>query len=370
MLRALDAGGNASSVHAEGRKARALIDSAREKIASALGVLPQMVVFTSGGTEANNLAVGGVLAERLIVSRTEHPSVIETAKARGLPIDWLPVDASGRVSLAELSTILERTAQRTLISVMLVNNETGVIQPVREIVALAGLHNTLVHTDAVQALGKMPVNFGVLGCDLMSISAHKFGGPVGAGALIVRDGLSLSAQMRGGGQELRRRAGTENAAVIAGFGAVVEEEILDLSPLRCRLEAELEASSPDVVIFGRGTERIGNTSCFALPGLSAETMLISFDLDGVAISSGSACSSGKVARSHVLEAMGAVPELAKAALRVSFGWNSTGEDIERFMGAWRRIVERSSPRRALAGLKPGVSGGAIEITMPAASITS
>lgn len=346
MLSALDHTGNASSIHAEGRKARGLIDSARERISSALGVLPQMIVFTSGGTEANNLAIKGAPVERLIISRIEHPSVIEAAKALKLPVDWLPVDDLGQIRLDELRTLLQRSTSPALISVMLVNNETGVIQPVREIVELARTHNALVHTDAVQALGKMPVNFGLLGCDLMTISAHKLGGPVGAGALIIRDGLAFGVQIHGGGQELRRRAGTENAAAIAGFAAAAGESLMDLSILRSRLEAELEACSPGIQIFGKAAERVGNTSCFAVPGLSADTALISLDLDGVAVSSGSACSSGKVARSHVLDAMGVPPEIARAAIRVSLGWSSTDQDIETFIGAWRRIVDRKNKKAA------------------------
>ena len=346
MLAALDQVGNASSVHAEGRKARALIDAAREKLASALGVLPQMIVFTCGGTEANNLAVKGVPVERLIISAIEHPSVIEAAKARALPVNWLPVDNSGLVQLDQLDAMLKRCTLPALVSVMLVNNETGVIQPVREIVELARAHNALVHADAVQALGKMPVNFGLLGCDLMTISAHKLGGPAGAGALIVRDRLALAVHIHGGGQELKRRAGTENAAAITGFAAAVGEGPIDLSVLRARLEAGLAAFSPDIRIFGKTAERIGNTSCFALPGLSADTALIGLDLDGVAVSSGSACSSGKVARSHVLDAMGVPPEVAKAAIRVSFGWNSTIQDVETFTGAWRRIVDRKTKKAA------------------------
>src|SRR5688572_7065555 len=322
MLSAL-AAGNASSIHAEGRRARALIDGARENIALALGVLPQMIVFTASGTEANNFAVKGAPVERLILSSIEHPSVIEAAKATKLPIEWIAVDASGRVSLEALETILRRSRLPSLLSVMVVNNETGVIQPVRQIVELARSHNVLVHTDAVQALGRMPVNFALLGCDLMTISAHKIGGPMGAAALIVREGIELTNLIHGGGQELRRRAGTENVAALAGFAAAVAEEMTDMAALRSRLESELQDLTPDIQIFGRDAKRIGNTTCFALAGLSPDAALISIDLDGIAVSSGSACSSGKVGRSHVLDAMGVPAELAKGALRISFGWNST-----------------------------------------------
>jgi cysteine desulfurase len=346
MAAALDRPGNASSIHAEGRKARALIDSAREAIARSLGVLPAMIVFTSGGTEANNLALHGAPVERLVVSAVEHPSVIEAAKARGLPVEIIPVDASGLVKLDELRMLLMRSTLPTLVSVMLVNNETGVVQPVRDIVQIARSANALVHTDAVQAFGKMPVNFAVLGCDLMTISAHKLGGPMGVGALVIRDGLSLAVQMNGGGQELRRRAGTENMPAIAGFAAALDEVSMDLAPLRDRLEAELGALSSDMVIFGKHVERIGNTSCFALRGLAAEMALIGLDLEGIAVSSGSACSSGKVARSHVLAAMAVPAELSGAAIRVSLGWNSTAADIANFTAAWRRILDRKNNKAA------------------------
>jgi cysteine desulfurase len=346
MLAALEHTGNASSIHSEGRKARALIDSARESIAQALGVMPEMIIFTSGGTEANNLAVKASPVQRLIITTIEHPSVIEAAKARDIPIDWLPVDGSGLIRLDELEVLLKRSTLPALVSVMLVNNETGVIQPIREVVELSRAHKALVHTDAVQALGKMKVNFGLLGCDAMTVSAHKFGGPVGAGALILRGGMDFGAHIHGGGQELRRRAGTENAAAISGFAAAIDDGVVDLEPLRRKLEAELEASTPGLQIFGRPAPRIGNTSCFALPGLAADTALISLDLDGVAVSSGSACSSGKVARSHVLDAMGVAPEIAKGAIRVSLGWNSTAQDTDTFIDAWRRLVDREKRKAA------------------------
>jgi cysteine desulfurase len=356
MAAALDRPGNASSIHAEGRKARALIDAAREGIARSLGVLPAMVVFTSGGTEANNLAIHGVPVERLAVSAVEHPSVIEAAKARGLPIEIIPVDASGVVKLDELRAILKRSPLPTLVSVMLANNETGVIQPVRAIVEIARSANALVHTDAVQAFGKMPVNFGLLGCDLMTISAHKLGGPMGIGGLVIRDGLSLEVQMNGGGQELRRRAGTENMPAIAGFAAAIDSAPVDHATLRDSLEEALRALSPDVVIFGKDVERIANTSCFAFPGFSADMALISLDLEGVSVSSGSACSSGKVARSHVLASMGVPPELSTGAIRVSLGWNSTAEDIADFTDAWGRILDRNRARLVRAGRDPAISG--------------
>ena len=338
MLAALDAGGNASSVHAEGRAARKLLDDAREQVARAVGVIPPMVVFTSGGSEANNLALKGAPVERLIVSAIEHPAVLEAAKASAKTVEILPVDGNGLIDLAALEAMLK--GPKALVSVMLANNETGVIQPVAEITRMAQGH--LVHTDAVQALGKVPVNFGLLGVDMMTLSAHKLGGPVGVGALVVRDGLALEPLIHGGGQELRRRAGTENIPAIAGFGAVAQMRLQNCRPLRDRLEAALEGA----VIFGRDVERLPNTTCFAYPGMSAETLLMAFDLEGIAVSSGSACSSGKVAKSHVLGAMGAAPEISKAAIRVSLGWDTTENHIDHFIAAWRKIVQRHKARIA------------------------
>ncbi|WP_119391448.1 cysteine desulfurase family protein [Taklimakanibacter lacteus] len=335
MLAALELHGNASSIHGEGRRAHALLDEARETVARALGVLAPMVVFTSGGSEANNLALKGVAVERLIVSAIEHPSVLEAAKATGKPVAILPVDARGIVDLEALDRLLG-AGPKALVSVMLANNETGVIEPIRDVVALAHRHGALVHSDAVQAVGKMPVNFGLLGVDLLTLSAHKLGGPQGAGALIIRDGLALEPLIHGGGQELRRRAGTENIAAIVGFAAAIAEKGLEIKALRDHLESRLE----DAVIFAAEAERLPNTSCFAAPGLSAETALMALDLAGFAVSSGSACSSGKVAKSHVLQAMGVAPDLAGAALRVSLGWTTTADDIEKFISAWAKLKAR------------------------------
>ncbi len=335
MHAALELHGNASSIHGEGRAARASLDASREALARALGVIAPMVVFTSGGSEANNLAVKGAPVARAIISAVEHPSVIEAAKTSGKPVEILPVDGQGVVDLAALERLLQ-AGPKALVAVMLANNETGVVQPLREVAALAQKHGALVHCDAVQAFGKIAVNFGLLGVDTLSVSAHKLGGPVGAGALIIRDGLALEALIQGGGQELRRRAGTENIAAIAGFAAAAHEKRLEIRHLRDELEKRLEG----IVVFGAAAERLPNTSCFALPGLSAETALMALDLAGFAVSSGSACSSGKVAKSHVLAAMGVAPDLAGNAIRVSLGWNTKAEDIEQFIVAWSRLAAR------------------------------
>jgi cysteine desulfurase len=341
MLEAMGPAGNASSVHAEGRAARQRLETARDQVARAVGVIAPMVVFTSGGSEANNMAIKGAPAERLIISAVEHPSVLEAARASGRTVELLPVDGRGVADLAVLERLLA-SGPTALVSLMLANNETGVLQPVADSVRLAQAHGARVHSDAVQALGKIPVNFGILGVDLMTLSAHKLGGPIGAGALVLRDGLPMPSFIHGGGQELRRRAGTENVAAVAGFGAVAGAAMGDVAGLRDRLEASLE----DVVVLGAGAIRLPNTSCIATPGMSAETLLMALDLEGVSVSSGSACSSGKVAKSHVLAAMGVPAEISNAAIRVSLGWDTTDQHIDKFIAAWRKVVLRHKARAA------------------------
>lgn len=340
MVAAMDVTGNPSSVHGEGRAARKVMDDAREALGIALGCLPQMITFTSGGTEANNMALRGAGAEKIVVSTIEHPSVLAAAKASGEPVVAVPVDGQGRIDLAALEKAVH--GANVLVSVMAANNETGVIQPIDDVVGIAKANGALVHVDAVQAFGKRMVNFGLMGCDLMTVAAHKVGGPVGVGALIVREGVVVQPLIVGGGQELRRRAGTENVAAIAGFAAVAKEARLDT----CQLNGALEAALGEARIFSNGAERLPNTTCFAMPGMPAETLLMNFDLAGIAVSAGSACSSGKVGRSHVLDAMGVAPELAASAIRVSLGWNTTSEHIEHFIATWQRILARHRARVA------------------------
>ena len=337
MTAAMDCTGNASSIHGEGRAARQVLDDARQQVARAVGVIAPMVVFASGGSEANNMVLKGAAVERIIVSAIEHPSVLEAARASGKPVETIPVDGNGVIDLGALEAMLK--GPKALVSVMLANNETGVVQPVADVVRMAQGH--LVHSDAVQVLGKLPLNFGLLSVDFLTLSAHKNGGPVGVGAVVVRDGVVVDPLIHGGGQELRRRAGTENLVTIAGFGAVAAMK-QDVRRLRDRLEAELDGA----VIFGRDVERLPNTTCFAYPGMKAETLLMAFDLEGVAVSSGSACSSGKVATSHVLAAMGVAPEISQAAIRVSLGWDTTENDIEHFIASWRKIRDRHKARAA------------------------
>jgi len=353
MIAALEIGGNASSVHGEGRKARACVEAARDEIALALGTITPTVVFTGGGSESCNQALRGVGIDRLLVSAIEHPCVIEAAKMSGKPVDLIPVTAAGVIDLDALDALLARAEGKSLVSVMLANNETGAIQPVREVVALAQKHDALVHCDAVQAFGKIPVNFGLLGVDMLSVSAHKLGGPQGVGALVVRDGLPVRPLIAGGGQELRRRAGTENTAGIAGFAAAAtaaRKNESDLKGLRDQLESALEegAGAGTVTVFSRSADRLPTTVCFALQGLEADTALMAFDLDGIAVSSGSACSSGKVQASHVLKAMGISDQLTKSAVRVSLGWSSAVEDVNRFSESWQKIASRHLARATTA----------------------
>jgi cysteine desulfurase len=340
MIAAMDNCGNASSIHREGRAARKVMDDAREKIAFVVGALPQMITFTSGGTESNAMALRGVGAERILVSAIEHPCVLDAAKTTGKSVEVIPVDAQGRVDLEALRTQIN--GHNNLVSVMHANNETGVIQDIAAISAVTRELGALLHVDAVQSFGKIPVNFGLLGCDMLTIAAHKVGGPKGIGALIIRDGLVVEPLLVGGGQELRRRAGTENILAIAGFGALADVPRVDMCKLRDRMERDLS----DTIIFSGGAQRLSNTTCFAMPEFKAETLLMNFDLAGVAVSSGSACSSGKIARSHVLSAMGVAPEISECAIRVSSGWNTTEADVNRFLSVWTELKEKAQKRRA------------------------
>ncbi|MCF2523480.1 cysteine desulfurase family protein [Bradyrhizobium sp. G127] len=350
MLAAFDVSGNPSSVHSEGRAARKLIEDARAAVAAAVGGDVRNVVFTSGGTEANALALApglrrgnGQAVRRLIVSAIEHPSVLAGGRFPQNAIEIAPVLPSGVVDLATLETVLADQPP-ALVSVMLANNETGAIQPIPEIAALVHEVGGLLHVDAVQALEKMPININELGADILTVSGHKVGGPKGTGALIVADGLyGLQAQVRGGGQEQGRRAGTENVTGIAGFGAAVkaamasrEANAARAKALQARLERGLR-DHPGAVIFSGNVPRLPNTTLVSAPGMKAETAVIGFDLEGIAVSSGSACSSGKVQPSHVLRAMNADPALITGAIRLSMGWDTTEADIDRCLEAWRKL---------------------------------
>lgn len=350
MLSALETAGNPSSVHAEGRAARRLVEQARGQVAAAVGGEPEGVVFTSGGTEANALALtpgwglAGHAADRLIVSAIEHPSVLAGGRFPAQDIATVPVTGDGVVDLDALRSLLAAGGP-ALVSLMLANNETGAVQPVSEAAQIVHDAGGLLHVDAVQALGRMPVEAGKLGADLLTLSAHKIGGPKGIGAVVVTNpALRWPAPLiRGGGQERNRRAGTENVAGIAGFGAAAQAahrnlavETAQMQAQRMALEAGLQAID-GVIIFSKAVPRLPNTTLFTLNGVRAETAVIAFDLEGVAVSSGAACSSGKVQPSHVLAAMGVQPEIAQGAIRVSLGYATKKADINRCIEAWKKL---------------------------------
>jgi len=335
---ALAVGGNPSSVHRQGRAARRIVEDARERVAALVGMPEAGIVFTSGGTEANHLALAGAGRPRVLVSAVEHPSVLHAVPGA----EVVPVDRDGIVDLDRLDAALAADPRPAVVSVMLANNETGVIEPIAEVVAIARRHGALVHCDAVQAAGKLPL--AGLGADLVTLSAHKLGGPMGVGALAIADGIELAPLLRGGGQERGRRAGSENLAGIAGFGAVAEHgDWSAVGALRDRLEAELGDAA---VVVGAAAPRLPNTSAIALPGIAAETQVIALDLAGVMVSAGAACSSGKVGPSHVLQAMGLPPEIAGCTIRVSLGWSTSEADIARFLDAWTAFRKRVEARAA------------------------
>ncbi|MGH6671606.1 MAG: cysteine desulfurase family protein [Xanthobacteraceae bacterium] len=361
---ALSVVGNPSSVHAEGRAARQLVEGARQDVAALVGAQPGNVFFTSGGTEANMLALTPAIQtrderrprDRLLISAIEHSSIRTGGRFPHESIEDIGVTPAGQVDLA----ILERTVRATprpLVSIMLANNETGVVQPVAEAAAIVHAAGGLLHVDAVQGAGRIPCDIGALGADVVTLSAHKVGGPKGVGALVRRreDVHFPDPLIRGGGQERGTRAGTENVAGIAGFGAAAAAvrnqfaaEVRRMRELRNALEIGLREVAPRTVIFGEAAERLPNTTLFTLEGMKAETAVIAFDLEGIAVSSGAACSSGKVQPSHVLAAMGVSPALVRGAVRVSLGWTTDEADIERFFGAWRKLSGALSKGRSIA----------------------
>jgi cysteine desulfurase len=362
---ALSLVGNPSSVHAEGRAARRLVETAREQVAALVGARPGDVFFTSSGTEANMLALTPAIEtavekrprERLLISAIEHISVRIGGRFGAEAVEEVPVAAEGRVDLDALMEALAKSS-RSLVSLMLANNETGVVQPVAEAAALVRAAGGLLHVDAVQAAGRIACDIAALGADLVSLSAHKIGGPKGVGALIraSEDIHFPDPLIRGGGQERGMRAGTENVAGIAAFGAAAgaalrqrEAEAVRMRALRDALEAGLKAAAPRTLIFGAGAERLPNTTLFTLNGMKAETAVIAFDLEGVAVSSGAACSSGKVQPSHVLAAMGVSAPMTRGAVRVSTGWETTSNDVEMFLSAWRKLAT------ALSKEQPGIA---------------
>lgn len=363
-LTALGTYGNPSSVHHEGRVARSLVEDARARVGQLVGAAAERVVFTSGGTEAANLVLTPYLqsgrapsgASRLIVAATEHEAVLRGHRFRNDQVTILPVAGDGRIDLDRLREALRQGAWPALVSVQSANNETGVIQPVRAAADLVHEAGGLFVCDAVQVAGRMPFDLEESGADAAFLSGHKLGGPKGTGAVIFAEGVTVDWPLiRGGGQERGVRSGTENVIGLAGLGAAAEEAAGAfregrLQSLRDGIESQLRALRETIVIFGQAAARLPNTSCFAVPGVTAETLLMALDLEGVSVSSGSACSSGRVGRSHVLDAMGIEPELASGALRVSLGWGSTEADVSRFVevftGVMRRMQKRSLPHAA------------------------
>ena len=352
MAAAWDLLGNPSSVHAEGRQARRLVEGAREAVAEAVGAQARNVVFTSSGTEANALALtpgvrrsAGARVQRLLVSAIEHASVLAGGRFQPDAIRKLRVNSMGQVDLDYLRSLVAGDAP-ALVSIMAANNETGALQPVREAAEIVHQAGGLLHIDAIQALGRIPCDINEIGVDLATLSAHKIGGPKGVGALVLADGIEgIDPILRGGGQEFGRRAGTENVAGIAGFGAAVEAAVARrdvnadrLETLRNRLETGLR-ETPELIIFSNEAPRLPNTTLFTVPGLRAETAVIGFDLAGIAVSSGSACSSGKVQPSHVLEAMGFSKSLSQGAVRLTLGWSTTEAEIDCCLKAWRKLAD-------------------------------
>lgn len=340
MAAAMDVTGNPSSVHAEGRRARELVETAREQVAALVGASPAEIVFTSGATEANAWALSGW--DAIFLSGIEHDSVRTPAKISGARLVDIPAGPDGRARIDALAQP-SHALGRALVTLQMANNETGVLQPVAEAASFARAHGLSVHTDATQAAGRVPIDFAGLGADLLSLSSHKLGGPKGVGALVIRDGVAIAPLIAGGGQERRRRAGTENVAAIAGFGAAAVaalsdlKQITDLEARRDAVERGLTELAPECIVIGRASARLANTLCIAWPGKSAETLVIRLDLAGVAVSAGSACSSGKVGSSHVLEAMGLSADVAKSAIRVSLGPTTSDRDVQRLLAAWLAV---------------------------------
>jgi len=350
MIAALDVVGNPSSPHAEGRRARAFLEDAREQVAALVGAKPTEVVFTSGGTEGNNavLAAGW---HKILLAGIEHDSVLAPARKAQAQLVNVPVDRDGVVTRDGLSRALACASEGpALLTLQLANNETGVLQPLAAVADAARERGIAVHSDAVQAAGRVGIDVATLGVDYLTLSAHKLGGPQGTGALVIRGRRALSPFISGGGQERRSRAGTENVAAIAGFGAAAEAarrelaQMAGVNRLREWLERQVRTATPEAIVIAERAARLPNTTGLALPGVSAETLVIQFDLAGIAISAGAACSSGKVGASHVLATLGLSRELAGAAIRISLGHGSTEHDVARFLDVWTSLAAKRRQR--------------------------
>lgn len=367
LIEALELAGNPSSVHAEGRFARRIVDEVRAAIADVLNARPDEIVFTSGATEANNLVMAAGW-KSIFLSGVEHDSVAVPAHASGARIVSLPVTEHGRVTVETLAKAVEAqpcALDRALLTLQAANNETGILQDLEPVFSFARAAGITTHTDAVQFAGRLPFDRERAGADLVSISAHKLGGPKGVGALVVRDGLPLRPLLVGGGQQRYRRAGTEAVALIAGFGAALREAASELDrrdqigALRDSMEETLLQTCPDALIIGQTAARLPNTTAIAVPGYRAETMVIQLDLAGIAVGAGAACSSGKVSQSAVLAAMGLGPHIAGAAIRISLGSSTSPSDVRRFCDAWAAIRHSQSIRHGLHAYRAG--GGGTEV---------
>ncbi len=346
MTRVMTIGGNPSSVHALGRGAKEILEQSRQTIADVINCRPQKIIFTGGGTEANNLALRATGRNHIIIATTEHDSISGIRPHFSGSIECLPVDSNGIVSTEDLKAALNNAPEKTLVSLMLANNETGVVQDIKLLADITHDAGALFHTDAIQALGKIPVDFRKLGVDMMSFSAHKLSGPQGVGALVALEKIDIQSIIFGGGQEIGRRSGTENLCGIAGFAKAAElvpENLKIMESLkiyRNRMEKEINNHAEGVIIYGAGADRLPNTSTILMPGVSSETQVMAFDLDGICVSSGSACSSGKVKPSHVVSAMGASRDQALSTIRVSLGWNTSEQDVDAFIAAWIKLYNR------------------------------
>jgi cysteine desulfurase len=356
MLAAFELTGNPSSVHGHGRALRAIVETGRGQVAALAGAERQQVVFTASATEAITQAiVGGAKAfpvRRIVISAGEHAAVSKAAEATGLPVTVLDLDADGLIDLDALAALVA-SDEMLLVAVHAVNNETGVVQDLPRIEALVGPTPHLLFVDAAQAFGKLPLEFAARAADMMAVSAHKIGGPVGIGALLMKAHADSVRLIPGGGQEQGRRGGTEAAALIAGFGAAAAAFPLvydaeRVAGLVMRLTAGIRHLAPDALVFGENAPRAGNVVDFAVPGLGNAVAMMGLDLAGVSVSSGSACSSGKVGPSHVLAAMGYAPEICASALRLSLGWNSDENDVEGFLNAFGTVLTRHRRRQGQA----------------------
>lgn len=338
---------NPSSVHSKGRKAKRLLEDARATIAQALGAFPNEVLFTSSASEANNMVLRAFTDRPLLVSAVEHASIAKTGALLGAAV--IPVDKDGVVQTDALEKQLAALGKPALVSVMLANNETGVIQPIARIADIVREQGGLLHVDAVQGLGKITVDWGMLKADMLTISSHKVGGPLGAAALLIRNDLAIRPLITGGSQELGRRGGTDNVLAVTGFAAAVKEvahcpDAKRQLALRKALESQIRAAAPKAKFYGNGADQLPNTTLVSMPGVSSETQIIHFDLNGFAISAGSACSSGKIEPSRVLVAMGISPEESITAIRVSLGWGTTEKDVTQFADAWIAAYNKLSKK--------------------------